>query len=435
MPYDAIGRRIQKIVNDLNSPNDPSKSFVRRYVYDGNDILLEYDGSNHLLARYTHSGLATDDVLSVNITNIGVDSAVAKNAKTYTYLKDSIGSITDISDVQGNKIQHYNYSAYGTLLSIQNAEGADITASPNLATAYTFAGRELDSESGLYYNRARYYDSAIGRFIQRDPDPGSLGAPMSVVNGYVYAANNPVNITDPSGESWLGDTLSNFYNDIGGLVGLAASAFSPLIGINLLLAEIGSRNPTLGSIMLAVAVGAACYFSGGAAGPAVASLVGMSGSTAAAVVGGAIVGGMLGGTLNVVLGTGTFMAGFIQGAIAGGMGAYSAASAANSASASAETPSGPTDGQVAVKESQMATESKATETVTKTAQTAAEDAGTVAKTPAQIVRTVKQNIIGRAGRCASAAEAFCTNSGLPPEFLGSCRSIRLGMCLGGRWLP
>lgn len=42
--YDGLGRRIEKVENGQ----------TKRYVYDGEDILLEYDGSNVLQARYTH---------------------------------------------------------------------------------------------------------------------------------------------------------------------------------------------------------------------------------------------------------------------------------------------------------------------------------------------------------------------------------------------
>lgn len=57
-----------------------------------------------------------------------------------------------------------------------------------------FAGRELDTETGLYFNRARYYDPQVGRFISGDP-AGLAGG----MNPYVFAGNDPVNGRDPSG--------------------------------------------------------------------------------------------------------------------------------------------------------------------------------------------------------------------------------------------
>jgi RHS repeat-associated protein len=62
-----------------------------------------------------------------------------------------------------------------------------------------FAARELDATAGLYYVRARWYDAGIGRFISEDPI-GLAGG----INNYAYAANNPVNLSDPTGLCYQG---------------------------------------------------------------------------------------------------------------------------------------------------------------------------------------------------------------------------------------
>ena len=64
-------------------------------------------------------------------------------------------------------------------------------------SGYAFTGREWDSESGLYYYRARYYDPSVGRFISRDP-AGLAAGP----NLQAYVSNNSVNFIDPQG-LWL----------------------------------------------------------------------------------------------------------------------------------------------------------------------------------------------------------------------------------------
>jgi RHS repeat-associated protein len=161
--YDPFGRRIEKSVNGT----------ITRYLYDGESILYEMDGSNTMLARYTH-GPGIDEPL---ITNRGGSS--------YYYHADGLGSITHITDATGSIVQSYVYSAFGEI----------VAQAGGLANPYTYTSREYDPESGLYYYRARYYDTKIGRFLQTDP----IGFGGGDVNLYVYVQNNPINEIDPLG--------------------------------------------------------------------------------------------------------------------------------------------------------------------------------------------------------------------------------------------
>jgi RHS repeat-associated protein len=60
--------------------------------------------------------------------------------------------------------------------------------------AQTHAGSKSDTEVGLYYYRARYYDTAIGRLISEDPIAFTGG-----IDFYAYVSNNPSSLFDPSG--------------------------------------------------------------------------------------------------------------------------------------------------------------------------------------------------------------------------------------------
>lgn len=205
--YDGLGRRVSKQVS-FNGASG-TNTVTRNYAYDGSKILLEYDGNNTLLARYTHRN-GVDGAMAVAITSAGANAGLAQAQGTYLYLTDQIGSIIDVTDNNGNRIQHYVYSAFGERLQILNGTGTDVTSSPPVRTSYEFAGREWDWESGLMYMRARYYDPASGRFLQQDPSAGAVSSPISVINPYVYAANSPSNLTDPSGLSFFGSLFSAF---------------------------------------------------------------------------------------------------------------------------------------------------------------------------------------------------------------------------------
>ena len=165
--YDPFGRRIKK--------TDGSE--ITWYVYDGPNILTEYTetGGNWVLKNaYAHT-LRIDDPLSIQ-----------QGGNHYYYLKDGLGSITGITNSSGSIVEY---------LPVQVFRG-NPSQTGALNQPFAFTGREFDSESGLYFYRARYYDPKQGRFLTKDP----IGFAGGDVNLYRYVQNNPVNFIDPSGE-------------------------------------------------------------------------------------------------------------------------------------------------------------------------------------------------------------------------------------------
>jgi RHS repeat-associated protein len=160
--YDPMGRRIQKT----------SSSGTTNYVYDHANVLEEVDTTGTLVTRYTQ--------------NLGIDEPLAtlKSGTTSYYEADALGTVTSLSNSSGALAKTYVYDSFGKVLS----------SSGTITNPYGFTGRELDSETGLMYYRARYYDPAVGRFLNEDPEK-FLGG----INLYTYVLNNPLNLTDPSG--------------------------------------------------------------------------------------------------------------------------------------------------------------------------------------------------------------------------------------------
>jgi len=197
--YDAIGRRMQKSVVDNESSGDVTKNYTRQYVYDGQNIYAEFDASGSLLVRFVNHPLTPDDVLAAVTTQAAVTSGMANGALNWFFHKDHLGSIMSVRDYGGDLALGYNYTAFGTPMAV-DANG-NAVSSPALNFGLNFTGREWEPESGLYYYRARYYDPGTGRFLQADPRPGSIGSPMSIVNRYAYASNNPILMVDPTGTS------------------------------------------------------------------------------------------------------------------------------------------------------------------------------------------------------------------------------------------
>ena len=107
------------------------------------------------------------------------------DSNTYYYHYDGLGSVVALSDSSGDTVQTYEYSIFGQV-AVEDS---------NHPNPYMFAGRRFDIEIGLYYNRARYYNPFMGRFLQTDP----IGY-VDGMNMYAYCKNNPVNWTDPLGK-------------------------------------------------------------------------------------------------------------------------------------------------------------------------------------------------------------------------------------------
>lgn len=108
------------------------------------------------------------------------------------YHADHLRSTSVLTDRNGNRIQHHEYSAFG-----RDRFTESTTAFP-ISKRYT--SQVLDEDTGLYYYGARYYDPQLARFIQPDTVIPDLSNPQSF-NRYSYALNNPLKYTDPSGHA------------------------------------------------------------------------------------------------------------------------------------------------------------------------------------------------------------------------------------------
>ena len=120
------------------------------------------------------------------------------------------------SNQEGAINTSYTYDPFGT---------ASSSGAPS-DNPYQYTGRENDGE-GLQYNRARYYDPAIGRFISQD----SLGIAGDGPNLYWYGVNDPLDHVDPSGLCVV--SCFDLPDPIGGLehlIGAAADAAGNQIG-------------------------------------------------------------------------------------------------------------------------------------------------------------------------------------------------------------
>ncbi|MGA7674645.1 MAG: RHS repeat-associated core domain-containing protein [Rhizomicrobium sp.] len=176
--YDPAGRRMSKTVTG------GSYAGTMFFLDAGDDEIAEYDGSGNLLRRYV-PGRGVDRPIAM---------VTAAGAKSFFH-QDKTGSVIAMSDTSGNIATNngvadgpYTYDAYGNCL----IGGAACSG----GVPFKYTGRRYDPETGLYFNRARFYSATVGRFLQTDP----IGYGPDL-DWYAYVANDPTDKIDPSGES------------------------------------------------------------------------------------------------------------------------------------------------------------------------------------------------------------------------------------------
>ncbi|RCS50455.1 hypothetical protein DTL42_11260 [Bremerella cremea] len=191
--YDIFNRRIGKTIDADGDGAGTATEEI--YIYDGlreeqgnagDHILLAFDESDDLTDRFLY-GPNVDQVLaSEEVTS------TASAGDALWALTDHLGTVRDVADynagTNATTVQnHLTYDAFG-----------NITAETNAAVDFllAFTGRERDEESDLQYNRARYYDAAIGKWVAEDP----IGFDAVDENIARYAGNNSLSFTDPSGQ-------------------------------------------------------------------------------------------------------------------------------------------------------------------------------------------------------------------------------------------
>ncbi len=110
---------------------------------------------------------------------------VDPSGSAHFYHCDQIGSIRAVTNSSGTTDATYTYDPYGNVGSSTNPG--------SITNPLQFQGQYVDSESGLYYLRARYYDPATAQFMSLDPMVATTMSP------YAYVSGDPLNATDPSG--------------------------------------------------------------------------------------------------------------------------------------------------------------------------------------------------------------------------------------------
>ena len=230
--YDAFGRRISKhsqtkdktrliktnAVRILDKPIQPSKTKQHRvdYLWDGNRQLQETTATHQFTTIYEQDSfepvarlawlraglmIAANDEPSAEERRdaegwYGNNKPIIKTGvQLYHYHNDHLGTPNELTDQQGEVVWYADYQAWGNTATVEWKEQRidNIVVSQEHLQPIRFQGQSFDTETGLHYNRFRYFDPDLGMFTTRDP----IGL-MGGTNVFQYAPN-PVGWIDPFG--------------------------------------------------------------------------------------------------------------------------------------------------------------------------------------------------------------------------------------------
>ncbi|VAW70167.1 Rhs-family protein [hydrothermal vent metagenome] len=160
--YDSIGRRIEK-----------QDAFgITKYLWAEDQMVQE--SRNNIQKTYVYEPQSFKPV------------ALIQDDEVYHYHLDHLGTPRELTNDAGEIVWKVRYKTYGNV-ALKECE--------EIENNLRFQGQYFDEESGLHYNRHRYYNPGTGQFINQDPI-GLLGG----VNNYRYVPN-PTGWVDPFGLS------------------------------------------------------------------------------------------------------------------------------------------------------------------------------------------------------------------------------------------
>ena len=249
--YDENGLRTQKTVNGT----------ATSYRYHGSVLISQVTGSNKLLFSYDANG----NVVAVNF-----------NGTYYYYVRNGQGDIVRLIDGSNNTVVEYAYDSWGKQLPCTGSLSGTLGAQ----NPFRYRGYIYDADTGLYYLQSRYYDPAVGRFINADIYV-STGQGVLGHNMYAYCMNNPANMLDSEGTFALALLIG----------GVVATAVSAVVGGISSMSQGGSfREGAVAGLVIGASVTLAaglavgmCLTAGVVAVGTLAVAGGVAGGTAAAI--------------------------------------------------------------------------------------------------------------------------------------------------------
>jgi RHS repeat-associated protein len=205
LSYDALDQLVQW---------DAGSSSREWYIYDAS--------GNRALRRVTNGSGSSLIVYAFGLEELHYDGTGSNQSNIYYYSLggrllgslDNNGTHFFFTDALGSVLSSVNVSSgAASLQGIQGfgPYGNTLYQQGDVGTARGYTGQYTDSNTGLDFYNARYYDPAIGRFLSADPIQGNLQG----TDPYSYVGENPETRNDPTGYCDFICDVGHFFRDVG----------------------------------------------------------------------------------------------------------------------------------------------------------------------------------------------------------------------------
>ena len=185
--YDENGIRTKKTVNGITTT----------FQLDGSKIVSENRNGTVQSYFYDENG----SVLGITY-----------GGENYYFRKNFRGDVLAVLNASGEVVVEYSYDPWGNILAVTGSLASTLGAD----NPFRYRGYYYDTESCFYYLNSRYYDAKVCRYLNADSAIVEVGGSVQGYNLFAYCFNNPVNMSDSSGQwpQWIKNAASAVVNAV-----------------------------------------------------------------------------------------------------------------------------------------------------------------------------------------------------------------------------
>ena len=202
------GRQLATLTNGQTSASyDYNESGIRnKKTVNGITTTYQLDGSK--IVSENRNGTVQSYFYDENGSVLGI----TYGGENYYFRKNFRNDVLAILNASGEVVVEYSYDPWGNILAVNGSLASTLGAD----NPFRYRGYYYDTESCFYYLNSRYYDAKVCRYLNADSAIVEVGGSVQGYNLFAYCFNNPVNMSDSSGQwpQWIKNAASAVVNAV-----------------------------------------------------------------------------------------------------------------------------------------------------------------------------------------------------------------------------